>query len=215
MDGEPIMDPTAPASEPAALPADLVRAIEAVVMVASDPVPPQLLAQLLEVPVTTVEALCARLAELYEEGGHGFRLVRVAGGYRYQSHPDLVAYVERFVLDGQSARLSSAALETLAIVAYKQPISRGQIASIRGVDPDGVLHTLQARGYVDQVGRDAGPGQAVLWGTTERFLEQLGLDSLAELPPLAGFVPGADVVEALEQGLRVEPPPANGSGAGS
>lgn len=210
MDGEPIVDP----AEPAALPADLVRAIEAVVMVASDPVPPQLLAQLLEVPVKTVEALCTRLAELYEEGGHGFQLVRVAGGYRYQSHPDLVAYVERFVLDGQSARMSSAALETLAIVAYKQPISRGQIASIRGVDPDGVLRTLQARGYVDQVGRDGGPGQAVLWGTTERFLEQLGLDSLAELPPLAGFVPGADVVEALERGLRVEPPPANGSGAG-
>ena len=195
-------------SEPAALPGDLVRAIEAVVMVASEPVPPQLLAQLLEIPVTTVEALCTRLAEVYEEGGHGFQLVRVAGGYRYQSHPDQVAYVERFVLDGQSARMSSAALETLAIVAYKQPISRGQIASIRGVDPDGVLRTLLARGYIDQVGRDPGPGQAVLWGTTERFLEQLGLDSIADLPHLAGFVPGADVVEALEHGLRVDPAPS-------
>ena len=195
-------------SEPAALPGELVRAIEAVVMVASEPVPPQLLAQLLEIPVTTVEVLCARLAELYEEGGHGFQLVRVAGGYRYQSHPDQVAYVERFVLDGQSARMSSAATETLAIVAYKQPISRGQIASIRGVDPDGVLRTLQARGYIDQVGRDPGPGQAVLWGTTERFLEQLGLDSIADLPPLAGFVPGAEVVEALEHGLRVDPEPS-------
>ena len=195
-------------SEPAALPGELVRAIEAVVMVSSEPVPPQLLAQLLEIPVTTVEVLCARLAELYEEGGHGFQLVRVAGGYRYQSHPDQVAYVERFVLDGQSARMSSAATETLAIVAYKQPISRGQIASIRGVDPDGVLRTLQARGYIDQVGRDPGPGQAVLWGTTERFLEQLGLDSIADLPPLAGFVPGAEVVEALEHGLRVDPEPS-------
>jgi len=204
------------ATEPAALPGDLVRAIEAVVMVASEPVPPQLLAQLLEIPVTTVVSLCARLAELYEEGGHGFQLVRVAGGYRYQSHPDQVAYVERFVLDGQSARMSSAALETLAIVAYKQPLSRGQIASIRGVDPDGVLRTLQARGYIDQVGRDPGPGQAVLWGTTERFLEQLGLDSIADLPPLAGFVPGADVVEALEHGLRVDPAPSGRRGiAGS
>jgi segregation and condensation protein B len=130
--------------------------------------------------------------------------VRVAGGYRYQSHPDLAPYVERFVLEGQSARLSAAALETLAIVAYKQPISRAQIASIRGVDPDAVLRTLQTRGYVDQVGRDPGPGQAVLWGTTRQFLERLGLDSVAELPPIADFVPGAEVVEALEAGLRVD-----------
>jgi segregation and condensation protein B len=131
--------------------------------------------------------------------------VRVAGGYRFQSHPDLAPYVERFVLDGQTAKLSAAALETLAIVAYKQPISRAQIASIRGVDPDAVLRTLQARGYVDQLGRDTGPGQAVLWGTTDQFLEKLGLDSIADLPPLAGFVPDAEVVEALEQGLRPEP----------
>ena len=187
------------------LPADLVRAIEAVVMVASEPVSPQLLAQLLEIPLTSVEALCRRLAEVYDEAGHGFQLVRVAGGYRYQSHPDMAPYVERFVLEGQSARMSGAALETLAIVAYKQPISRAQIASIRGVDPDAVLRTLQARGYIDQLGRDPGPGQAVLWGTTELFLDKLGLDSVADLPPLAGFVPGAEVVEALEQGLRVEP----------
>jgi segregation and condensation protein B len=95
-------------------------------------------------------------------------------------------------------------LETLAIVAYKQPISRAQIASIRGVDPDAVLRTLQSRGYVDQVGRDPGPGQAVLWGTTQQFLERLGLDSVADLPPIADFVPGAEVVEALEAGLRVD-----------
>jgi segregation and condensation protein B len=186
--------------------AELVRAIEGVVMVAIDPVPPQLLAQLLEVPVATVEDLCQRLAQGYEEAGHGFQLVRVAGGYRYQSHPDVAPYVERYVLDGQSSRLSAAALETLAIVAYKQPLSRAQIASIRGVDPDAVLRTLQSRGYVDQVGRDPGPGQAVLWGTTPMFLEKLGLDSVADLPPLAGFVPGAEVVEALEHGLRAEPP---------
>ena len=102
---------------------------------------------------------------------------------------------------------------TLANVAYKQPISRAQIASIRGVDPDGVLRTLQSRGYVDQIARDPGPGQAALWGTTVKFLEKLGLDSLADLPPLAGFVPDAEVVEILEQTLRVTPvvdPPAPG-----
>jgi segregation and condensation protein B len=90
-------------------------------------------------------------------------------------------------------------------VAYKQPVSRAQVASIRGVDPDGVLRTLQARGYVDHIGRDPGPGQAMLWGTTTMFLEKLGLDSLSQLPPLHDFVPGADVVEALEQGLRIAP----------
>jgi len=184
---------------------DVIRAIEAIVMVATEPVTPAVLAPLLGLGASAIDALCHRLAETYEESGAGFQLLKVAGGWRYQSHPDLAAYVERFVLEGQSARMSAAALETLAIVAYKQPISRAQIASIRGVDPDAVLHTLQLRGYVDQIGRDPGPGQAVLWGTTPVFLEKLGLASLADLPTLAEFVPGADVVEALEQGLRVAP----------
>jgi segregation and condensation protein B len=185
---------------------DTVRAIEAIVMVAPEPVAPALLAQLLEQPVAAIEALCERLSAAYAEAGHGFELVRVAGGYRYQSHADLSPYVERFLLDGQRARMSGAALETLAIVAYKQPLSRAQIASIRGVDPDGVLRTLQARGYVAEIGRDSGPGQAMLFGTTPAFLEKLGLNSLADLPPIAEFVPGADVVEALEHGLRIEAP---------
>ncbi len=129
--------------------------------------------------------------------------MRIAGGYRYQTVADLAPYVERFLLHDQRARLSGAALETLAIIAYKQPISRGQIASIRGVDPDGVIRTLVSRGYVDAVARDTGPGQAVLYGTTAEFLERLGIDSTADLPPLAEFIPGADVVEALEVGLRV------------
>lgn len=185
--------------------AETVRALEAIVLVASEPVPADLLAQILEIPVALVENLCATLAAAYDEAGHGFQLVRVAGGYRYQSHPDTAAYVERFILEGQRARLSGAALETLAIVAYKQPISRAQIASIRGVDPDGVLRTLQGRGYIDQVGRDPGPGQAVLFGTTAAFLEKLGLNSVSDLPPIAEFLPGVEVVEALEAGLRVTP----------
>jgi segregation and condensation protein B len=179
-----------------------LRAIEAVVLVAHDPVPPELLAQLLERPVTDVERWCEQLAADYAAGGRGFELVRVAGGYRFQSHPDLAPYVERFVLHDHRVRLSGAALETLAIVAYKQPISRAQVAAIRGVDPDGVLRTLQGRGYIDVVGRDPGPGQALLFGTTPAFLEKLGLDSLDELPPIVAFIPGADVVEALEAGLQ-------------
>lgn len=180
------------------------RAIEAIVMVADQPVEPHLLAQLLEVSPSRIEEICAEIASDYEAEDRGFQLVRVAGGYRFQSHPDLSAYVERFVLEGQSARLSAAALETLAIVAYKQPVSRAQIGAIRGVNADGVIRTLFSRGYITEVGRDPGPGQAVLYGTTTLFLERLGLDRLEELPPLAQFVPGAEIMEALESSLRAD-----------
>ena len=186
-----------------AIDGQLVRALEAIILVASEPVSPELLAQILEQPIDVVTSLCESLASAYDDAGHGFQLVQVAGGYRYQSHPDVAAYVERYILDGQRARLSGAALETLAIIAYKQPISRAQVAAIRGGDPDGVMRTLQGRGYIDQVGRDPGPGQAVMWGTTPAFLEKLGINSIADLPAIAEFVPGADVVEALEEGLRI------------
>ena len=190
---------------PNPLDAETVRAIEAIIMVAVEPVPTELLAQLLEQSTVVIDRLCAELADAYAAAGHGFQLTKVAGGYRYQTHPDLSPYVERFLLDGQRARMSGAALETLAIIAYKQPLSRAQVASIRGVDPDGVIRTLQARGYVTEVDRDSGPGQAILFGTTASFLEKLGVNSLADLPPIVEFVPGADVVEALEHGLRINP----------
>ena len=185
--------------------AELKRAIESIVLVAHDPVAPELLAQLLEQPTTQIEQWCEELASSYADARHGFELRRVAGGFRYQTAADLTPYVERFLLHDQRARLSGAALETLAIVAYKQPISRAQIGAIRGVDPDAVLRTLQARGYIDEIGRDDGPGQAILYGTTDLFLEKLGLDSLDELPAIAEFIPSADVVELLEHGLRVTP----------
>jgi segregation and condensation protein B len=135
-------------------------------------------------------------------------LARVAGGYRLLTHPDLAPYVERFVLEGQHVRLSGPALETLAIVAYKQPISRAQISAIRGVDVESTLQTLEQRGYVHEVARDPGPGLAVLYGTTTGFLERLGLDSLDDLPALGDFVPDADVVAALEHGLRISDDPS-------
>ena len=177
------------------------RAIESVLMVAESPVEAQLLAELLEVSPVRVEQLCEELAQAYRDEDRGFVLVKVAGGYRFQSHPDMAAYVERFVLEGQSARLSAAALETLAIVAYKQPVSRAQVASIRGVNPDGVMRTLTQQGLVAEVGRDEGPGQAVLYGTTALLLERLGIDRIEDLPPLADFVPGPEIMEALEHSL--------------
>lgn len=184
-----------------------IRAIEAVLTVATDPVDPRLLAELLEQPLETVESVCEELRRRYEAEGRGFVVARVAGGYRFQSHPDLCEFVERFLLEGSSPRLSGPALETLAIVAYKQPVSRAQIAAVRGVNVDGVVRLLAQRGYIQPVGRDPGPGQAVLYGTTGAFLEKLGIDDLSELPPLADFVPGPEVVEALEGGLRL---PADG-----
>ena len=178
-------------------------ALEAILMVAEEPLPPALLAKLVGAPINEVEEICENLAAEYVADGRGFILARVAGGYRFQTATKQAPYVERFVLDGQSARLSAAALETLAVIAYKQPVSRNQIASIRGVNVDAVMRTLQQRGYVDEVARDPGPGQAVLYGTTPTFLERLGIDSVEDLPPLGEFFPEADVVEALERGLRV------------
>jgi segregation and condensation protein B len=179
------------------------RAIEAVLMAAVEPIEPQLLAQLTETPVDDIEALCAELHDEYERDGRGFTIVKIAGGYRYQTHPDMAPYIERFVLDGQSARLSGPALETLAIIAYKQPVSRAQLSAIRGVNVESTIATLIQRGYVAEIGHDPGPGQAILYGTTTQFLEQVGLDSLQELPPLADFVPEPEVVEALERGLHL------------
>ena len=181
---------------------DVSRAIEAILMVAQEPVDPHLLAQLLEVAPARVTEAVDELRAAYEADERSFVLVEVAGGFRFQSHPDLAPYVERFALEGQSARLSNAALETLAIIAYKQPLSRAQIAAIRGVNVDGVIRTLTQRGYIAEVGRDPGPGQATMFGTTQEFLERMGLPSLDDLPPIAELFPSADVMEALERTLQ-------------
>ena len=195
--------------------AEIKRALEAIIMVADTPVQTDMLAQLTGMPAERVEAVLVELGAEYASDERGFQLVRVAGGWRYQSHPDQAPYIEQFVLEGQSAKLSAAALETLAIVAYKQPISRAQIASIRGVGVDSVVRTLEQRGYIGEVARDPGPGQAVMFGTTPEFLMKMGLDSLSQLPSIADFVPGADVVEALEIGLRVDSAAADIVSSGS
>ena len=184
------------------MPDEITRAIEAILLVADAPVEPGMLAEILEIRASEVEDRCNELAMAYDVDNRGYVVARVAGGYRLQTHTDLAPYVERFLLEGQSARLSAAALETLAIIAYKQPISRAQVSAIRGVNVEAVMRTLEQRGYVAEIGRDPGPGQAVLFGTTREFLERLGIDSIDDLPPLSGFVPGPDVVEALEVGLR-------------
>jgi segregation and condensation protein B len=181
---------------------ELGRAIEAILLVAVEPVPPGLLAELLEEPVEQVEGALEQLGAGYEAERRGFVLARIAGGARLQTHPDLAPYVERFANRDVSHRLSTAALETLAIVAYRQPVSRAQISSLRGVNVDGVTRLLEQRGYIEVVGRAEGPGQPALYGTTDLFLERLGMNSLAQLPPVEDFLPGPEVAAELELDLQ-------------
>ncbi len=165
------------------------RALEAVLFAAEEPVEAVSLAQVLEIPTEDVLAALADLRREYVDEGRGFVLREAGGGWRLYTDPAVAPYVERFVLNGRTARLSQAALETLAVVAYKQPVTRSQIAEIRGVDSDAVVRGLTGRGLVEEVGRDPGPGQALLYGTTIAFLERLGLNSLDELPPLPAHTP--------------------------
>ncbi|RIK04273.1 MAG: SMC-Scp complex subunit ScpB [Acidobacteria bacterium] len=171
-------------------------------MVAEEAVPAELLAQVLEVAVTDVREALEGLAATYEQEERGFCVREVAGGWRYFSHPDEAPYVEHFVRTEQSPRISAAALETLAIVAYRQPVSRAQLSAIRGVNCEGVLRSLIVRGLVEEVGRDSGPGQGVLYGTTLKFLEQMGMNKLEELPLLSEFAPEPGTAELVEATLR-------------
>lgn len=185
----------------ATMSADLRRAAEAILFVSEEPVAAGELALVLEVPVANVEVLMSELAETYEAQGRGFVLRQVAGGFRLATHPAAAPFLERFVTEHRAPRMTQAALETLAVIAYRQPVSRAQIAEIRGVSSESVLRTLIARGLVAETGRDAGPGNAILYGTTAAFVERLGLMSLADLPPLAGFMPTTTEVERMEAGL--------------
>lgn len=171
----------------------LSRILEAILLVVDEPVGDGLLAQVTERSRTEVVAALGDLAASYADQGRGFELRQVGAGWRLFTAEDCAAYVERFVLDGQHARLTQAALETLAVVAYRQPVSRQSIANIRGVSVDGVVRTLQSRGLILEVQQDESSG-AHLYGTTPFFLERLGLTSLAELPALAPLLP-ADLDE--------------------
>ncbi|MFC0860795.1 SMC-Scp complex subunit ScpB [Sphaerimonospora cavernae] len=175
---------------------DLRPALEAILMVVDEPVAEVTLAQVLERPTIEIGAALRDLSEEYIAAGRGFDLREVAGGWRFYTRAECAPLVERFVRDGQTARLTQAALETLAVVAYRQPVSRARVAAIRGVNSDGVIRTLTARGLVEEAGTDP-ESQAVLYRTTSYFLERLGLRSLDELPELAPFLP--DDVEIFEE----------------
>lgn len=167
---------------------DARTALEAVLLVVDEPVPEVVLAQVVERPTEEVAALLRELAAEYDEQGRGFELRHVSGGWRFYTRESCSAYVERFVRDGQQARLTQAALETLAVVAYRQPVSRSRIAGIRGVNVDAVVRTLVTRGLITEAGSERESG-AILYATTPYFLERLGLDTLHDLPPLSDYLP--------------------------
>lgn len=191
--------------------AELRPALEAVLMVADEPLDSVSLASAVGHPVEEVVGALQTLAEEYAEQGRGFELRNVAGGWRYYTRDEYAAVVEGFVLDGQQARLTQAALETLAVVAYKQPVSRARVSAIRGVNVDGVMRTLLTRGLVEETGQDPETG-ANLYGTTGYFLERIGITSLDELPDLAPFLPEMadleDDLAALAGGPEVPAAPA-------
>jgi segregation and condensation protein B len=176
-------DPVAAGDQPS-----VRAALEAVLLVVDEPVAEVVLAQVLERPTGEIGSLLRELAADYDTEGRGFELRCVSGGWRLYTRAECAAYVERFVRDGQQARLTQAALETLSVVAYRQPVSRSRIAAIRGVNVDAVMRTLVARGMVTEVGMETETG-AILYGTTALFLERLGLAGLDELPPLRDYMP--------------------------
>ena len=162
--------------------------LEAVLLVTDEPVDAATLAAVVEEPTPAVETALHELAAGYADAGRGFELRRVAGGWRLYTRPECAPWVERFVMDGQSARLTQAALETLAVIAYRQPVTRARISAVRGVNVDGVVRTLLARGLIAEAGQDTDTA-GTLYRTTPLLLDKLGLQSLDELPPLAPLLP--------------------------
>lgn len=181
-------------------PATLGAPIEALLLMATEPIPAEELARAVGAPTDVVIACLEQLTAFYDETGRGFGLRRVGQGWRYYTRAEHAELIGAWLLDGQPGRLSQAALETLAVVAYLQPISRGRVAAVRGVNVDGVIRTLATRDLIEEVGRDPESG-ARLFATTANFLERMGLTSLDELPPLAPHLPDASALEAELAGL--------------
>lgn len=175
--------------------------IEAILFVSEAPVTSAELAEVLEIPRSDVEQSLAAMVTRYSEES-GLDLENIAGGWRFSTKPGAHSYLERFAATDRVRRLSNAAVETLSVIAYKQPVSRGQVSEIRGVDSEHAIRTLERRDLVLEIGRAPGPGQAVLYGTTPLFLEKMGLASIADLPPLADHVPPAAIMDTLEMPMR-------------
>jgi segregation and condensation protein B len=196
--GEDLAGEAPGGTEPSAPLPGLRASLEAIILVADEPVSEILIAQVLERPRDEISVALRELAASYTAEGRGFDLREIAGGWRYYTREDCAPLVERFVSDGQEIRLTQAGLETLSVVAYRQPVSRARVSAVRGVSCDGVMRTLVLRGLIEEAGTDPDTG-AILFGTTSYFLERLGLASLEDLPELAPFMPD-DVDEGEDAG---------------
>lgn len=176
--------------------------IEALLFISDQPLPVSKIAEVIELDEKEVKEIVEDLANEYRRAERGFQLREVAGGYRFYSHPAYAPYIERLILSYDHRRLTQAALECLSIIAYKQPVTRADLAAIRGVNSDGVVNTLLNRGLLKELGKQESPGQPILYGTSDRFLESFGLRSLNELPPLDEFSPDEDTIKQIEENLR-------------
>ncbi len=185
-----------PEFDAAGLPGGLSAAVESVLMVIDEPVAEPVLAAALEVTVPEVRTALEALLKEYDDGQRGFMLRCYAGGWRIYSRSECAPAVERFLLGGQQAKLSQAALETLAVIAYRQPISRSRISAVRGVSVDGVVRTLLARGLITEMTAQSATS-AMLLGTTDLFLQRMGVNDIDELPALAPYLPSSDVLDDL------------------
>ena len=181
-----------------------VAALEAILFVTEAPVPASELAEVLEIPVGNVETLVSELAERLDARGSGLTVRKSGGGYRLYSRADTYPYLERFSSSATARRISPAALEVLSVVAYRQPVARSQISEIRGVDSDSSVRSLERLGLITEVGRLPVPGNPAIYGTSDLFLEKLGINALDELPPLADHVPPSEIVETLEETFKDE-----------
>lgn len=175
---------------------ELERSIEAILMVVEEPLSELVLAQIIERPTEEILEALNRLSAQYEAEERGFQLKQISGGWRFYSHPELAPLVERFVLDGQQAKLTQAALETLAVIAYRQPVSRARVSAIRGVNVEAVMKTLVTRGLVEECGVEHETG-AILYRTTSYFLERIGVNRVEDLPALAPFLPDVDGLDEV------------------
>ncbi|WP_106195969.1 SMC-Scp complex subunit ScpB [Umezawaea tangerina] len=174
--------------------AELEGALESVLLVIDSPASEKLLADVFGQSVKRVTQTLKRMSARYTESGSGIDLRRIGDGWRFYTRDRYAPYVEKLLLDGQRAKLTRAALETLAVIAYRQPVTRARIAAVRGVNVDGVIRTLVARGLISEIGTDSDTG-GILYRTTELFLERLGLSSLADLPPIAPLLPEVDAID--------------------
>jgi segregation and condensation protein B len=175
----------------------LEQKLEAMLTVALEPISTEELADVVETDAATVAATLRALRQEFQDERRGFQVAELASGWVLQSSPEVAAWVTKFANRDVSHRLSSAALESLAIIAYRQPVSRAQITALRGVNVDGVVRLLEQRGYIEEIGRAPGPGQPILYGTTELFLDRMGLATLDDLPPIEEFMPPIETANAL------------------